>query len=315
MKKIMIIGAAIGDVLVYPASPEVFVSGSHPAGEILLSTGGDGLNEATVLAGLGKDPYLCTLLGKDLMGELVTAHCRTRGIRQDFLRYEEDISTGLNVVLVQENGERSFLTNPSSTLRNLRSCHIPETFPRDAGILCLASIFVSPWLGCQELAEIFTRAKTQGITVCADMTKRKQGETAWDMKEAFSQVDYLFANREEGQLLTGREEPEEIAEVFLECGAGCAVIKNGEKGCYIKNEKEAFAIPGFSVDCVDTTGAGDSFCAGFLYGLSEKKDLYTCGLYGNACGALAVRQIGACREKILWKDVKKLIEEQGKKNG
>src|SRR5699024_5804395 len=119
------------------------------------------------------------------------------------------------------------LTNPSSTLRNLRPCHIPEIFPQDVGILCLASIFVSPWLGSQELAEIFARAKMQGITVCADMTKRKQGETAWDMKEAFSKVDYLFANREEGQLLTGREEPEEIAEVFLECGAGCAVIKNG----------------------------------------------------------------------------------------
>ena len=289
MKNIMIIGAAIGDVLVYPASPEVFASGSHPAREILLSTGGDGLNEATVLAGLGKEPYLCTLLGRDQMGELVKTHCQTRGIRQDFLRCEEDIPTGLNVVLVRENG--------------------------DVEILCLASIFVSPWLGSQELVEIFARAKTQGITVCADMTKRKQGETAWDMKEAFSQVDYLFANREEGQLLTGREETEEIAEVFLECGAGCAVIKNGEKGCYIKNEKEAFAIPGFSVECVDTTGAGDSFCAGFLYGLSEKKDLYTCGLYGNACGALAVRQVGACREKILWKDVKKLIEEQGKKNG
>ena len=91
MKNIMIIGAAIGDVLVYPASPEVFVSGSYPVREILLSTGGDGLNEATVLAGLGKEPYLCTLLGRDQMGELVTAHCRTRGNRQVFLPYEEDI--------------------------------------------------------------------------------------------------------------------------------------------------------------------------------------------------------------------------------
>ena len=181
MKNIMIIGAAIGDVLVYPASPEVFASGSHPAREILLSTGGDGLNEATVLAGLGKDPYLCTLLGRDQMGELVKAHCQTRGIRQDFLRNEGDIPTGLNVVLVQENGERSFLTNPSSTLRNLKACHIPEIFPQDVGILCLASIFVSPWLGSQELAEIFARAKMQGITVCADMTKRKKGETAWNM--------------------------------------------------------------------------------------------------------------------------------------
>ena len=174
MKNIMIIGAAIGDVLVYPASPEVFASGSHPAREILLSTGGDGLNEATVLAGLGKEPYLCTLLGRDQMGELVKTHCQTRGIRQDFLRCEEDIPTGLNVVLVRENGERSFLTNPSSTLRNLKPCHIPETFPGDVEILCLASIFVSPWLGSQELAEIFARAKKQGITVLRRYDQEKK---------------------------------------------------------------------------------------------------------------------------------------------
>ena len=67
MKNIMIIGAAIGDVLVYPASPEVFAP-VPSCREILLSTGGDGLNEATVLAGLGKEPYLCTLLGRDQMG-------------------------------------------------------------------------------------------------------------------------------------------------------------------------------------------------------------------------------------------------------
>lgn len=315
MKNIMIIGAAVGDVLVYPASSEVFAAGSWPAREILLSTGGDGLNEATVLADLGKSPYLCTLLGKDKMGEMVRAHCEARGIRKDFLQYDQDIPTGLNVVLVQENGERSFLTNPASSLRKLKREHIPRKFPEDVGILCLASIFVSPCLENQELSEIFARAKEQGLTVCADMTKRKKGETAWDMKETFSQVDYLFANQEEGQLLTGKSAPEEIAHALLECGAGCAVIKTGGKGCYIKNKKEAFAIPGFSVECVDTTGAGDSFCAGFLYGLSEKKDLYTCGLYGNACGALAVRQVGACREKILWKDVDKIIKEQGKKNG
>lgn len=311
----MIIGAAVGDVLVRPASPEVFVSGSHPAEEILFSTGGDGLNEATVLADLGAEPYLCTLLGKDHTGELIRSHCKTRGIREEFICCEEKLPTGLNVVLIQENGERSFLTNPGSTLRNLKPVHIPKSFPEDVGILCLASIFVSPWLGNRELEKIFSQAKSQGILVCADMTKRKHGESAWDMKKAFCQADILFANQEEGALLTGKTLPEEMAEVLLECGAECAVIKTGKDGCYIKNKKEAFAIPGFSVECIDTTGAGDSFCAGFLYGLSQKKDLYTCGLYGNACGALAVGQTGACRKKILWNDVKKLMEEQGKKNG
>ena len=163
MKNIMIIGAAIGDVLVYPASPEVFASGSHPAREILLSTGGDGLNEATVLAGLGKEPYLCTLLGRDQMGELVKTHCQTRGIRQDFLRCEEDIPTGLNVVLVRENGERSFLTNPSSTLRNLKPCHIPETFPGDVEILCLASIFVLPGWAVRNWQRFLPGQKSRGL--------------------------------------------------------------------------------------------------------------------------------------------------------
>ena len=125
----------MGDVLVYPASHEVFAAGSWPAREILLSTGGDGLNEATVLADLGKSPYLCTLLGKDKMGEMVRAHCEARGIRKDFLQYDQDIPTGLNVVLVQENGERSFLTNPASSLRNLKREHIPRQFPEDVGIL------------------------------------------------------------------------------------------------------------------------------------------------------------------------------------
>ena len=97
------------------------------------------------------------------MGELVKAHCQTRGIRQDFLRNEGDIPTGLNVVLVQENGERSFLTNPSSTLRNLKACHIPEIFPQDVGILCLASIFVSPWLEARNWQRFSPGQKSRGL--------------------------------------------------------------------------------------------------------------------------------------------------------
>ena len=181
MKNIMIIGAAIGDVLVYPASPEVFVSGSHPAREILLSTGGDGLNEATVLAGLGKDPYLCTLLGRDQMGELVKTHCQTRGIRQDFLRYEADIPTGLNVVLVRENGERSFLTNPSSTLRNLKPCHIPETFPREVGILCLASILSLPGLAVRSWQGFCPGKKAGDYRLCRyDETKKGRNRLGYE---------------------------------------------------------------------------------------------------------------------------------------
>ena len=315
MGKIMIIGAAIADVLACPVGPEVFKTGSMAAEDIVLSTGGDGLNEATVLAGLGEEPFLCTVLGEDFAGEIIRNHCQSKGISRDYICSDSTLSTGINVVLVEKNGERSFLTNPYGTLRNLKLGHIPNPFPKEVEILCLASIFVSPHLGNRELTALFSRAKDQGICVCADMTKRKNQETAWDMRDSLSCVDYLFANQEEGALLTGREEPEEIGAVLLECGAGCVIIKQGARGCYIRNREKSFALPGFPVNCVDTTGAGDSFAAGFLYGLSKGLELSDCGLYGNACGALAVEQLGACRGEISPDKRKEIIEGQRRKNG
>lgn len=128
------------------------------------------------------------------------------------------------------------------------------------------------------------------------------------MREAFSQVDYLFANKEEAGLVTGKERLQDMADAFLACGTGCVVIKCGREGCFVKNRETAFCVPGFCVPCVDTTGAGDSFAAGFLYGLLNGKDLHTCALYGNACGALAVQQVGACEGGISLPQVDALVK-------
>ena len=80
MGKIVVMGAAILDVLVHPAPPEVFLTGSSPVSTIRISTGGDALNEAVRLAQLGIHPQLCTLLGKDDAGELIKARCQKLGI-------------------------------------------------------------------------------------------------------------------------------------------------------------------------------------------------------------------------------------------
>lgn len=315
MGRIMVIGAAVADVLAYPVGPEVFETGSMAADGIILSTGGDALNEATVLAGLGETPYLCTVLGRDHAGDIIIEHCQEHGIARDYICRDGSMSTGINVVLVEKNGERSFLTDPHGTLRNLRLAHIPCPLPKDIEILCLASIFVSPYLGDQELSVLFSGAKEQGICVCADLTKRKNQETAWDMKDSLSYVDYLFANQQEGALLTGKKEPEEIGQVLLECGVGCVVIKTGARGCYIRNRDSSFILPAFSVECLDTTGAGDSFVAGFLYGLSRGLELSECGLLANACGALAVEHLGACRGNVSLDKVKEMIEGQRRTDG
>lgn len=320
--RIMVIGAGVVDVLVSPVDAGVFEKGSVPVDHIKISTGGDALNESVILARLKKQITedgvseknnsdhiskisLVTVLGNDDAGKTILNCCEQEGIDTRFVKVEEHQESSVNIVMIQPDGSRSFFTNPKSTIRKLSLEHIPERFPDDAGILCMASIFVSFMLGNQELAEIFRRAKAQNMTICADMTKCKNQEKVSDMKETFSQIDYLFANEEEAAMVTGKNCREDMADEFLNVGVKHVIIKCGGKGCYVKTagfEKMFPAVKG--VECVDTTGAGDTFAAGFICALSEGKSLEECATWGNACGSLTVEKVGACagiqnREQVL----------------
>lgn len=292
--EILIIGAAIVDVLARPVGADVFKTGSKPADEIRMSTGGDALNEATVLARLGKRVRLATVIGKDMAGRMLAEHCAAEGIVLEDGCFHDDIATGINIVLVEDDGERSFLTNPHGSLRKLSLSHIKMPFSPCTKILCFASIFVSPEIDTAALVRIFKTAGEQGITVCADMTTCKNGETAEDMAPALAYVDYLFANAKEASLITGREAQEESATCLVQAGAANVIIKCGAAGCVVHSRTECFAVPAEpGVECVDTTGAGDSFAAGFLNALSEGRSLKECAVYANKCGALAVSSVGA----------------------
>lgn len=291
---ITVIGAAIIDVLACPVEPDVFTKGSLPVQAMRMGIGGDAANEALVLAGLGKKVWLQTVLGNDLAGRIVLEELRRAGVEVSDSCVREDVATGINTVLVQKNGERSFLTNPSGSLRRLGLEHIRMPFPEESGILCLASIFVSPLLGAKELEGIFAAGKKQGMIVCADMTKCKNQETAADLEAALRYVDYLFPNEAEAKLLTRKDSVEEAAKELKRAGVSTVVIKCGKKGCYVLNETAAFWEPACKdVVCVDTTGAGDSFVGGFLAALSEGKDLAECARFANQCGAKAVAVTGA----------------------
>lgn len=291
--KIIVIGAAILDVLAVPTGPEVFENGSYPAQDIRMSPGGDALNEAVVLAELGADVALETVIGDDMAGELVLNYCRAHGVAVGG-KLRRGLATGINIVLVEKDGERSFVTNARGSLRSLKLSDISLPFPEDAGILCFASIFVFPEIGPQELVYLFRAAKAQGMLVCADMTKCKNRETLSDIAEALTYVDYLFANEEEAEMITGEVHAQQSAKALWEAGACHVVIKCGGRGCYIKSDTLERLVPAEGgVCCIDTTGAGDSFVAGFVLALSRGKPVIECAEQANWCGARAVEEIGA----------------------
>lgn len=300
--KILMIGAAIVDVLVTPADASVFSTGSYPTENIQMSFGGDAMNEATVLASMGKEVYLNTVIGDDPQGEMIQNRCMKMGVQLTENCVKKGLQTGINVVLVEENGERNFLTNRNGSLRKLTAEDIVDPIPEDVGILCYASIFVSPQMQHLELAHILQTAQARGIITFADMTKRKNGETVEDIRGILEHLDYLIPNEEEAYLVTGADILENAARVLQEAGVKNVIIKCGKRGCYLMEAgKTGDYVPAVEgVNCIDTTGAGDSFSAGFIYGISEGWSLRKCAEFANQCGAHAVEKIGAtswCEKK------------------
>lgn len=290
----IIIGASILDILAQPVTADVFETGSVSASHIAMHTGGDALNEATVLAALGSSVRLVSKIGTDYAGNYIQKHCRNSEIATAFLLEEASLETGVNLVLVDGFGERHFITSQSGSLRKLSPADIPDAALLGGRYLCFASIFVFPAFDDAALAELFSKAKTNGLTICADMTKRKHGETLNDMRRSLSLLDYIFPNYEEASLLTGLSDCDEIADAFLGCGVGCVVLKAGARGCFIKTKTERFWIPACPcARCLDTTGAGDTFTACFLDALNRGMELSECGKFANAGASVCIEQLGA----------------------
>ncbi len=290
----IIIGASILDVLAQPVTADVFETGSIAASHTVMHTGGDALNESTVLAALSSSVRLVSKVGADYAGNYIKEHCRLRKMDMSFLVEDGSLETGVNLVLIDEAGERHFITSQNGSLRKLYPADIPDTALCGGRYLSFASIFVFPAFDDAALAELFSRAKAKGLILCADMTKRKNGETLNDMKNSLSFLDYIFPNYEEASLLTGLSDWDEIADAFLSCGVGCAVLKAGARGCFIKTTAERYWIPAYpKAHCLDTTGAGDTFTACFLDALNHGMTLPECGRFANAGASLCIGQIGA----------------------
>lgn len=293
---ITIIGAAIIDVLARPVNRQELSGGrSCPAECIAMTVGGDAANEATTLARFGKRVNLITKLGNDMTGGMLLNHFRENGVSTEDSKIEDGLDTGINVVLVDEQAERSFITNKNGSLRRLSLSDINPAALDKSPLVCFASIFVSPLFDTPAMASLFRTAKERGCTLCADMTRCKNGETLEDIREAIQYLDYLFPNYEEARAVSGEEDLDEIADDFLDCGVGCIVIKTGKDGCFIKTKEQRLTIPAYpDTRCIDTTGAGDNFAAGFLYALSEHMELADCGRFANMTASVAVEHVGAC---------------------
>lgn len=293
-ENISVIGAAIIDVVAHPVTQELFDVGSIPMNSIGISYGGDALNESAVLSKLGARPRLISNVGNDDAGKMIIDYCQKLGIDGSGITIEDQVPTGINIVLSDADGERYFLTNPKSSLRTLTAEQITPWISNQPGVVSYASIFVSERMHIADTAELFRYIKSiPGNVLCADMTKAKHGECIDDLRDVLHHIDYIFPNEEEIALLTHNNDIHYNASRLVDYGVGCAVIKAGRRGCIIRTQNEEICVPGYpDAVCVDTTGAGDSFAGGFIYALSHGYSLVDAGCFACATASLMIEHVG-----------------------
>ena len=301
------------DILAGAAGPEVFDIGSMPMDYIKTSYGGDALNEAVALTRLEKKVELITRLGEDDVGARIMQFLRENGVRIQRTTVSDEYPSSINIVLVDKKGERYFLTDPKSCLRKLSESDIIPNIADMANIVSFASIFVSPVLRIASLERIFKQIKEgdpeKKRILLTDMTKPKNGEKLTDIVCLLPYIDYFLANEDEISMLTGVKDPAENARRFIEEGAKCVVIKRGREGCIIRTKNDVLEIPAYLVDkVIDSTGAGDSFAAGFLYGLSEGYSLEDCGRFGCSVASCVVERVGGSDGLISIEEPKRRFE-------
>lgn len=293
MSEFTIIGPAIIDILAGNVDEMVFKTGTQPISFSKMSFGGDALNEAVVLSKFGKAVEIITKLGNDESGQRVQNYLQYNGVDTSHITIDDSLQTGMNIVLVNKHGERVFLTNPDSSLRKLSAENILPYVSNCGSIVCFASMFISPLLTIPHMEKVCRQIKKYGHILALDMTTPKNGETIDDISGILKMADYIFPNELEISMLTREKDPEKNAELLVQAGVACAVIKCGKNGCIIKTKHQLLKIPPFVTSCVDSTGAGDCFAAGFLWALSEGMSLEECGCFACAVASCTLEQPGA----------------------
>ena len=294
-------GMALVDSILLGFDPQPVSASGYRAVSGTLNPGGEAVNEAVACARLGLQTGILCRLGRDAAGDLIVGELKRAGVHTE--RVVREGSTPVTTLFVFEDGSRKSVTNEAH-----RQPFHPEKTPQlftGARALMLGSLFRTPFDEPEAILQVVQSAKRAGQLVFAD-TKipnfRKIGLS--DVAEAFPFIDYLTPNEDEARFLSGKDTPEEMADVFLSFGVRNVIVKLGKRGCFLKNKDLSIRLPGIPVRAVDSTGAGDCFLAGFASELLRDGGVQAALCFANACGALCATAVGAggalqSREQVL----------------
>ena len=215
MSEVLCVGLSCMDVLMKDVDLNTpFVSESKTAGQITVGVGGDAANEAVILSRLGHDVSVMTGIADDGTGDFIKNYLLKNNVDMTSSVITEGGESAVNVIVIHHNGDRNFI---NSGVPKAADFDPDLTKIRDVKVVSLASMFMPPFEDPAKVKMVAQKAKEAGAVTCLDVIVKEDSRLE-EYKEALPYIDYVFPNREEAMQLTGKEELEEIAEVFHSYG-------------------------------------------------------------------------------------------------
>ncbi|MED1420542.1 sugar kinase [Bacillus smithii] len=245
------------------------------------------------LSRLGHSTGWISRVGKDEFGELILASVRGEGVDVSQVKKDENAPTGVFFKeIVNEKVVRIYYYRKDSATSHMIPDDVNEEYISKAKYLYITGITPALSDSCtQSIFHAIKIAKRNNVKIAFDPNIRKklwtENKARKTLLKISEQADVLLPGINEGKLLFGIDDYEEIAKRFFDLGASLVIVKLSEKGAYYLTENESGLVKGIKVDrVVDPVGAGDGFAAGVLSGLLDGINIKDAVKRGNAVGAM-----------------------------
>ncbi|MCF8885433.1 MAG: carbohydrate kinase family protein [Ignisphaera sp.] len=279
--------AVVGDInldLILPVRNFPSRGSMEYAREMIKNHGGVGRNIAIALSKLGLRTVLIGAVGDDESGTELIRELKDNRVNVSRVRVIKHMCTGTILVIVDEEGERTMIghrgANTKLKIEEEDISIIEKTKHLHLSGYTLLNDDI--WESINMLMRRVRSLKTKTSIDIEGVAEHKP-TLLEEMKGFFN---YVMAGENEARRFTGEEDPETIGLTLLEkMKAEIIALKMGHRGCIIATRERIFHTPSFKVTVVDTTGAGDAFNAGFIYGMARNLDLKKVAILANAMGA------------------------------
>lgn len=311
---VFVIGDVNPDILVIAddAVPE-FGQVEKLVDSIRLTVGGSSSISACGLARLGLAVAHGGIVGDDILGRAVVEALRQHGVDTSTITFDPLVPTGATIILGK--GDHRALLTATGSIDRLRAEDVPRAMLQHVRHLHAGSTAIQARLR-PGLAALFRDARAAGVTTSFD--------TNWDPEQRWERIDELLAtadlflpNEREAALISGVADPLGAARALITRAesAGRAAdaapltvaVKLAANGALAVRGDQALRLPAVPVEVVDSTGAGDAFNAGFIFGLLEGRSLERTLVLAIACGSLSTRAIGGVDGQATLKEAEALL--------